>query len=108
VNVTDNCGATLFQTAGLPSGSIFPTGVTTNSFAAADLSGNTANCSFTVTINDTQAPSIACPTDVTVSAISNSCLATNVSLSTPVFSDNCGSVMVRSNVPASFPVGTNF
>jgi hypothetical protein len=49
---TDNCtGATTTQTAGLPSGSAFPVGVTTNTFVVTDAAGNTATCSFTVTVN---------------------------------------------------------
>jgi hypothetical protein len=47
----DNCtGFTITQTEGLSSGSIFPLGVTTNTFKIVDASGNTANCSFTVTV----------------------------------------------------------
>jgi len=48
---TDNCSATLNQTAGLASGSTFPLGITTNTFTATDPSGNTATCTFTVTVN---------------------------------------------------------
>ncbi|MBE0638110.1 MAG: HYR domain-containing protein, partial [Bacteroidales bacterium] len=44
------------QTSGLPSGSVFPVGTTTNTFWVTDGSGNTASCSFTVTVNDTEAP----------------------------------------------------
>ncbi|RMA58477.1 HYR domain-containing protein [Ulvibacter antarcticus] len=47
------------QTAGLPSGSTFPVGTTTNTFVVTDASGNTATCSFDVTINDTEAPVFA-------------------------------------------------
>src|SRR5262249_20601294 len=59
VNFTDNCpGAVLTQTAGLPSGSTFSKGTTTNSFRLTDSSSNNVTCSFTVTINDTEPPSI--------------------------------------------------
>ncbi len=57
---------TLVQTAGLPSGSAFPVGLTTNVFLATDASGNTATCSFTVTVNDYPAPPLGCK-DVQVS-----------------------------------------
>ncbi|MBL0146581.1 MAG: HYR domain-containing protein [Chitinophagaceae bacterium] len=51
---TDNCsGVVTTQIAGLPSGSSFPVGVTTNTFLATDVAGNTASCSFTVTVNPT-------------------------------------------------------
>ncbi|WP_211362150.1 M36 family metallopeptidase [Aequorivita antarctica] len=48
------------QTAGLPSGSTFPVGTTTNTFVVTDTSGNTASCSFDITVNDTEAPSAVC------------------------------------------------
>ena len=49
---TDNCGsATTIQTAGLASGATFPLGTTVNTFQTTDASGNTATCSFTVTVN---------------------------------------------------------
>ncbi|MEZ4779132.1 MAG: HYR domain-containing protein [Flavobacteriaceae bacterium] len=58
---TDNCSAvTLTQTSGLASGEIFPVGITTNTFLATDANGNTATCSFTVTVNDTEAPTALC------------------------------------------------
>jgi len=39
------------QTAGLPSGSVFPVGTTVNTYTATDASGNTASCSFNVIVN---------------------------------------------------------
>lgn len=50
----DNCSATFQQTAGLGSGKIFPIGQTVESFAVTDGSGNTASCSFTVTLSSRQ------------------------------------------------------
>jgi uncharacterized repeat protein (TIGR01451 family) len=48
---TDNCaGATTTQTAGLQSGATFPVGTTTNTYTVTDAAGNTASCSFTVTV----------------------------------------------------------
>jgi len=47
---TDNCASITTQIAGLPSGSTFPTGTTTNTFRVTDASGNTAQCSFKVTV----------------------------------------------------------
>lgn len=47
----DNCpGATTARIAGLASGSTFPAGSTTNTFRVTDSSGNTAQCSFKVTV----------------------------------------------------------
>ncbi len=41
---TDDCtGASTTQTAGLPSGSAFPVGTTTNTFEVTDAAGNSSN-----------------------------------------------------------------
>lgn len=48
---TDNCGVqSVARTAGPASGSVFPIGTTTVTFTATDIHGNTASCSFTVTV----------------------------------------------------------
>ena len=53
---TDNCpGATTTRTAGLASGSTFPIGTTTVTHRVTDASGNTASCSFNVTVLTPQA-----------------------------------------------------
>jgi HYR domain/Immunoglobulin domain/FIMAH domain len=47
----DNCpGAMTTRTAGLASGSVFPIGTTTVTYTVTDTSGNSASCSFTVTV----------------------------------------------------------
>lgn len=48
----------LVQTGGLPSGALYPIGVTTNTFEATDMSGNKSACRFTVTVKDNEKPSI--------------------------------------------------
>ncbi len=49
--VTGNCSdVTVVQIAGLPSGSYFPAGTTTNVFQATSSEGVTTTCSFTVTV----------------------------------------------------------
>ncbi len=52
----DCSDVTIVQTAGLPSGSYFPSGTTTNSFLATTSEGPTASCSFTVTVNALPGP----------------------------------------------------
>jgi uncharacterized repeat protein (TIGR01451 family) len=48
---TDNCpGSTTARIGGLASGSTFPVGTTTNTFRVTDAAGNTAECSFKVTV----------------------------------------------------------
>ncbi|MCW5921832.1 MAG: HYR domain-containing protein [Saprospiraceae bacterium] len=55
--------------AGLPSGSEFPIGTTTNIWKATDLAGNMSTCSFTVTVNEFPNPitSLVCNDWVNVS-----------------------------------------
>lgn len=55
-------------TAGLPSGSEFPVGVTTVTYAATDQASNSATASFTVTVTDAEKPVIAPISDIVVSA----------------------------------------
>jgi hypothetical protein len=53
----DNCvGETITQTIGLASGESFPVGSTTNTFTVTAANGQTASCSFTVTVVDTMRP----------------------------------------------------
>ncbi|HRI58588.1 MAG TPA: HYR domain-containing protein [Saprospiraceae bacterium] len=107
---SDNCpGATIMQIAGLASGAFFPKGVTTNIFKVTDASGNTATCSFTVTVNDTQLPTITCPANIVKNNDPNQCGAI-VTFPNPTFSDNCpGAVLTQiGGLPSGsfFPVGT--
>ncbi len=64
------------QTAGLPSGSEFPVGVTTNTFEVTYSNGTTDSCSFDVTVNDTEAPVITCPGEILVDTDAGVCGAT--------------------------------
>ncbi|WP_171597133.1 PA14 domain-containing protein [Marinifilum caeruleilacunae] len=50
---------TVVQTQGLPPGSLFPVGTTTNTFVATDESGNSTSHTFTITVVDNQAPKIS-------------------------------------------------
>src|SRR5204862_277502 len=73
---TDSCaGAVTTQTGGLASGSAFPVGVTTNVFLVTDAAGNTATCSFTVTVTDSQPPVISCPTNIVANVGASLCSA---------------------------------
>ncbi len=73
---TDNCASTTAQTAGLPSGSVFPVGTTTNTFVVTDASNNTATCSFDVVVTDNENPMITCPGDIAVNTDAGVCGAT--------------------------------
>jgi large repetitive protein len=101
---TDNCGASIsYQPA---SGSFFEIGTTIVTSTATDASGNTSTCSFEITVNDTEAPNISCPGDITISNDPGQCGAI-VSFEATA-TDNCGASI--SYQPASgsfFPTGTN-
>ncbi|HMX39157.1 MAG TPA: HYR domain-containing protein, partial [Saprospiraceae bacterium] len=109
VSATDNCpGVTTAQVSGLPSGAAFPKGVTTNVWRATDAAGNSSTCSFTVTVNDTQLPTITCPANIVRSNDLNQCGA--VVTYTVTATDNCpGVTTTQTGGIASggfFPVGT--
>lgn len=109
ITITWNTTLALTQTAGLPSGSTFPIGTTTNTFVVTDSSGNTATCSFDVIVNDTEAPEITCPGNITQGNDPGICGAV-ITYITPVGTDNCsGSTTIQTAGLASgstFPVGT--
>jgi HYR domain-containing protein len=89
-----------------PSGSVFPLGTTQVNCTARDNSANTTTCSFTVTVNDGQAPTITCPAGVSVTAqTGQSSVAVNYPA--PAISDNLPGTTVAC-LPASgssFPLG---
>jgi HYR domain-containing protein len=64
--VTDNCPGVGPITCAPPSGSLFPVGATTVACTVVDAAGNTATCTFTITVKDTEPPTITCPPSVTL------------------------------------------
>ena len=82
------------------SGLLFPLGTTTVNCTATDGSGNSSNGSFSVTVVDTMAPSIACPPDF------GGIVGQPVSLGSPEVSDIVdSSPTVGNDAPSSFPPG---
>jgi hypothetical protein len=90
------------------SGFAFPAGTNTVTCVAADACGNTTTNYFTVTVNDVELPSIACPPNILQSADAGVCEAV-IALGTPVTGDNCGVATVSNDAVSQtvFPVGTN-
>ena len=90
-------------TATPASGSFFPVGTTTVNVTSTTGGG----CSFTVTVNDTQAPVITCPANITKSNDANQCGAV-VTFPTITATDNCPGVTVTTSPTSGsfFPVGT--
>lgn len=102
VFVSDNCDSSPFSITQSPlaANTISGEAVTTISFSVTDGGNNVGTCSFTVTTEDNQAPSISCPADVTVSANSN-CEFTLADYTGQVSSsDNCSNPNVV-QTPAS-------
>lgn len=103
-SASQSCGTVLCAPG---SGSFFQKGVTT--VTCTTTAGPT--CSFTVTVQDTQPPSITngCPAAINV-AVDYQCpylTSTQISYASPVATDNCPGVMVTCNPPSgsNFPVG---
>jgi hypothetical protein len=64
---------------GLPPGSSFPVGTTTETYRIDDGVGDTAYCTFNITILDTATPTISCPNNITTCTNVVTGLAPNVS-----------------------------
>ncbi|MFY9556892.1 MAG: HYR domain-containing protein, partial [Blastocatellia bacterium] len=100
---TGNCGTITCSPA---SGSFFPVGTTT--VTCTSTAG--PNCTFTVTVLDTQPPVITCPANITTTTTVSCPIVTTsgpVNFTTTA-SDNCPGVVVVCNPPSGsvFPVGT--
>ncbi|MDN5204999.1 HYR domain-containing protein [Fulvivirgaceae bacterium BMA10] len=104
---TDNCGVPTLTSTHNP-GDNFPLGTTTVTYTATDAAGNTALCSFDVTVEDNEDPVITgCPLNITISADAGVCTK-NVTWTVPAVTDNCGVPTLTSthNPGDNFPVGT--
>lgn len=109
--VSDNCTPTVSLISGLASGSTFPIGTTNITLRASDPSGNSADCSFSITVTDNTPPVFAnCPSNMSVNTDASSCYAT-VTWPTVTASDACGVGAVSQqsgpNPGPNFPVGTS-
>ena len=113
--VNDNCGTyTLTWTkSGATSGSgigdvnntMFNGGVTSVTYTVTDAAGNSASCSFTVTVNDQVPPTITnCPPDVLETALTDLCQFTVTSVPQPTAIDPCGSIVSMTH---NSPYATN-
>lgn len=106
----DNCSVqSLTRITGLPSGSFFPVGTTSVTYRATDGSGLSSTCGFTVTVNDTQPPSLICPPNAVYDNDPGLCGATKT-YPLPVSMDNCAllspPVLISGLASSSFfPVG---
>src|ERR1019366_4707634 len=115
---TDNCGvaSTVYKLGSMviTSPYNFPVGVSTVDVTETDTATppNTATCSFTVTVNDTEKPVANCPAPIVVGNDVGKCTASVSFAASPT--DNCGvastvyklgSMVITS--PYNFPVGVS-
>ena len=84
---TDNCTA-VTVVASPASGSTFPVGTNTVKVTATDVAGNSSTGSFTITVNDVTAPTVATRT-VTVTLVNGAALVTTAQVDNGS-SDACG------------------
>jgi hypothetical protein len=104
---TDNCPGVGTPVCTPPTGSFFPVGSTTVTCTVSDAAGNTASCSFSITVNDTQPPVITCPANVVAVSPTPTSTGAVVCYPPPTASDNCPGVTTLCTPPSgsTFPVG---
>ena len=107
--VADNCAQNLIPMASQASGTFFdvqgsPHSVT---YTATDALGNTAICTFTVTVADSTKPALQnCQALPLVKVLPIDSCTITLTWSVPTASDNCGGVTLTSNLnPGVFPTG---
>jgi gliding motility-associated-like protein len=94
--VTDNCGIQSL-TSDIASGTEFELGLTTVTYTATDIQGNTASRSFNVTVTDDSPPVISHMDDITAPVSEANCLA-NVTWHLPTVTDNCNVLSVSTDI----------
>ncbi len=102
----DNCSPVTI-TYSQNAGTSFAVGTTTVHVTATDISGNTSSADFTVTVNDTEKPTITAPGNYSVVNDAGQCSATIADIGSPVVNDNCEVASVTNDHPSPiFLVGT--
>ncbi len=109
---SDNCGSVNIYTTALP-GSLFPIGSSTVVYTVIDGSGNSNNCAFVITVNNTNpctndivAPVFSnCPANISLVTTGNTAVAT---WTAPTATDNCSTPTVTSTHTSgtTFIIGT--
>ncbi len=103
VTPNDNCSASVLYSD--ESNTFFAVGNTTVTVTATDGDGNSATCTFVVTVVDNEVPEITAANDTTVSAAAGQCTAAGVTLNPPTVTDNCSALAATNNAPGVFPIG---
>jgi phosphatidylethanolamine-binding protein (PEBP) family uncharacterized protein len=103
---TDNCAIDSFTndyTNTEDASGVYPEGTTVVTYTVSDESGNTDTCSFTVTVEDNEAPELSCPQD-SIIPLNTDCEALIPDVTPWIdYSDNCtpfGDIVVDQSPPA--------
>ena len=102
---TDLVDGGVLVTCAPPAG-VFALGTTTVSCSATDAAGNTATGSFTVTVQDTTAPTVTAPADITAEATSAAGAAVTFSASSLDAVDGPGTPTCAPSSASVFALGT--
>lgn len=106
---TDNCDSTPTivgtRDDNQPLNAPYPVGVTIITWSATDDAGNTSSCNQSVTVNDTEVPTIVCPAPTTASADASCQAAIPDRRAEATKSDNCGDVTVTQSPAPGTMVG---
>src|SRR5213592_2447462 len=117
VTTSDTCGGAVtvsWQGDSISSSNCPGQFVIIRTYRAADQCGNSATCTQSITVNDTNPPSISCPTGLTVSCASQEPEPNTNSVTT---SDNCGGAVTvswqgdsisSSNCPGQFIISRTY
>jgi hypothetical protein len=105
---SDDCDGALIPVCMPPSGATFARGITTVTCSATDTSSHSTSCSFTITVNDTQKPTISCPANLIGLTVRPGDATAIVSYVAPTATDNCAvqSVVCAPPSGSAFPLGT--
>ena len=103
---SDNCGISSFTTNIVPPNSFPVGGPYTVTYTAVDVNGNISTCSFTVTVNDVEAPTFTNQITSLIVSPSPNC-EQFVDLSGTAANDNCGLETTTFTNGLSFSITTN-
>ncbi|MEO1624623.1 MAG: HYR domain-containing protein, partial [Bacteroidota bacterium] len=119
---SDNCSTPVLSSSH-PSGFDFPVGNTTVTYTATDDSGNTATCTFAVTVNDDEPPVLVCdsvvvridgtvisdPGNIVLDATpDDNCQGVKVAYREPIGMDNCQGNVVATQTSSGPGNGDTF
>ncbi|MBK6994070.1 MAG: HYR domain-containing protein [Lewinellaceae bacterium] len=103
--VTENCSYNFVDDA--PADDVFDIGVTTVTYVITDVNGNSASCTQTVTISDTEFPTFVCPANIEVLNQENEDCGAVVDFVISA-SDNCPGVLLEQNYFSGDVFGMGF